>query len=204
MPKILAVCTGTAQPVPGKSFKSGIYKTPTDAPTMVDREGLIGDAICNRKHHGGPDQAVYVLGSIDHDWWSAELGRELAFGTFGENLVIEDVDSRAISVGDRFEAGTVLLEATSARIPCATLAARMGDPQFVRRFAAVGRPGFYCRVLRDGVIGVGDEVRYLPFDGEAVTMPELLSTFGKNLSDEDRARYLAAPINDRLRAALTG
>ena len=204
MPKILAVCTGTAQPVPGKSFKSGIYKMPTDAPTMVDREGLIGDAICNRKHHGGPDQAVYVLGSIDHDWWSAELGRELAFGTFGENLVIEDVDSRAISVGDRFEAGTVLLEATSARIPCATLAARMGDPQFVRRFAAAGRPGFYCRVLRDGVIGVGDEVRYLPFDGEAVTMPELLSTFGKNLSDEDRARYLAAPINDRLRAALTG
>ena len=204
MPKILAVCTGTAQPVPGKSFKSGIYKMPTDAPTMVDREGLIGDAICNRKHHGGPDQAVYVLGSIDHDWWSAELGRELAFGTFGENLVIEDVDSRAISVGDRFEAGTVLLEATSARIPCATLAARMGDPQFVRRFAGAGRPGFYCRVLRDGVIGVGDEVRYLPFDGEAVTMPELLSTFGKNLSDEDRARYLAAPINDRLRAALTG
>ena len=204
MPKILAVCTGTAQPVPGKSFKSGIYKMPTDAPTMVDREGLIGDAICNRKHHGGPDQAVYVLGSIDRDWWSAELGRELAFGTFGENLVIEDVDSRAISVGDRFEAGTVLLEATSARIPCATLAARMGDPQFVRRFAGAGRPGFYCRVLRDGVIGVGDEVRYLPFDGEAVTMPELLSTFGKNLSDEDRARYLAAPINDRLRAALTG
>ena len=204
MATILAVCTGTAQPVPGKSFKSGIYKMPTDAPTMVDREGLIGDAICNRKHHGGPDQAVYVLGSIDHDWWSAELGRELAFGTFGENLVIEDVDSRAISVGDRFEAGTVLLEATSARIPCATLAARMGDPQFVRRFARAGRPGFYCRVLRDGVIGVGDEVRYLPFDGEAVTMPELLSTFGKNLSDEDRARYLAAPINDRLRAALTG
>jgi hypothetical protein len=35
-------------------------------------------------------------------------------------------------------------------------------------------------------------------------MPELLRTYGKNISEQDRLRYLAAPINDKLRAALTG
>ena len=204
MSRILAVCTGLARPVPGKTYKTGIFKTPTDAPVMIDREGLIGDAIGNRKHHGGPEQAVYGLGSADLDWWSKELGRTLEPGTFGENLVIEGIDSRHVSVGDRFETDAVVLEVTSARIPCATLTARMGDPGFAKRFLAAGRPGFYCRVLREGIVQAGDAVRYRPFDGEAVTMPELLRTYGRNLSEEDRARYLAAPINDKLRAALTG
>ena len=204
MIKILAVCTGSARPVPGKSYKTGIFKTPTDAAIVVDREGLLGDAICNRKHHGGAEQAVYAFGSIDLHWWSNELGRTIEPGTFGENLVIEGVDSRAVSVGDRFETDSVVLEVTSARIPCNTLTARMGDPAFARRFMQAGRPGFYCRVLRDGVVQAGDAVTYTPFDGEPVSMPELLRTYGKNVSEEDRLRYLAAPINDKLRAALTG
>ncbi len=204
MIKILAVCTGVARPLPGKSYKTGIFKTPTDAAIVVDREGLLGDAICNRKHHGGSEQAVYGLGSIDLDWWSKDLGRSIEPGTFGENLIIEGVDSRAVCVGDRFETESVLLEVTSTRIPCNTLNARMGDPGFARRFLQAGRPGFYCRVLRDGVIQAGDAVTYTPFDGEPVSMPELLRTFGKNLSEDDRLRYLAAPISDKLRAALTG
>jgi len=202
--RIVAVCTGPTRPVPGKSYKTGIFKTPTDAAVVVDREGLLGDAICNRKHHGGPEQAVYALGSADLDWWTKELGRTIEPGTFGENLVIEGIDSRSVSVGDRFETESVLLEVTSTRIPCATLSARMGDPGFAKRFMQAGRPGFYCRVLRDGVIQAGDAVTYAPFDGAPVTMPELLRTYGKNLSEEDRNRYLAAPINDKLRAALTG
>ena len=201
--KILAVCTGSAEILPGKSYKTGIFKHPVEAGVMIDREGLIGDKICNRKHHGGPDQAVYALGSIDLDWWSKELGRDLGPGVFGENLVIEGADSRKISVGDRFETDTVDLEVTSARIPCATLAARLDDPGFARKFARAGRPGFYCRVLKDGVIQAGDELSYHPYSGEPVLMPEMLETYGKNLSDEDRVRYLAAPVHYKIRARLT-
>lgn len=204
MIKILAVCTGVARPVPGKTYKTGIFKTPTNAAIVVDREGLLGDAICNRKHHGGPEQAVYGLGATDLDWWSMELGRTIEPGTFGENIVIEGIDSRSVCVGDRFETESVLLEVTSTRTPCETLNARMGDPGFARRFMNAGRPGFYCRVLRDGVLQTGDTVVYTPFDGEPVTMPELLRTYGRNLPEADRLRYLAAPISDKLRAALTG
>lgn len=204
MISILAVCTGLARPLPGKSYKTGIFKTPTDAAIVVDREGLLGDAICNRKHHGGPEQAVYGLGSIDLDWWSQELGRAVAPGTLGENIVIEGIDSRGVSVGDRFETESLLLEVTSTRIPCNTLNAHMGDPAFARRFMRAGRPGFYCRVLRDGIVQAGDGVSYTPFSGAPVTMAELLRTYGKNIAEEDRIRYLAAPISDKLRAALTG
>lgn len=201
--KILSICTGSAETLPGKSYKTGILKHPVEGGVMVDREGLIGDKICNRKHHGGADQAVYALGSVDIDWWSKELERDLEPGIFGENLMIEGADSRKISVGDRFETETVVLEVTSARIPCATLTARMDDPGFARQFIKAGRPGFYCRVLKDGVLQAGDNVTYHAYSGPPVTMPELLQTYGKNLPDEDRSRYLAAPINDRLRAKLT-
>ncbi|WEZ84884.1 MOSC domain-containing protein [Rhizobium sp. 32-5/1] len=200
--KILAVCAGTAQRLPGKSTKTGIFKHPVEAAMMIDREGLIGDAICNRKHHGGVDQAIYGMGSVDLDWWSGELGSTVSPGTFGENLVITGVDSRSVSVGDRFETEHVLLEVTSTRIPCATFAARMQDPHFPKRFNRAGRPGFYCRVLKEGAIQSGDTVVLHPFSGERVTMPEMLETYGRNLSPADRARYLAAPIHHKLRAKL--
>ena len=59
-------------------------------------------------------------------------------------------------------------------------------------------------MLRDGAVAQGDPVTYTAYNGAPVTMPELLATYGRNIPDEDRARYLAAPISDKLRAALTG
>jgi MOSC domain-containing protein YiiM len=53
----------------------------------------------------------------------------------------------------------VVLEVTAPRIPCATLAARMGDPQFVKKYRRAERPGLYCRVIREGNLQTGNEVR---------------------------------------------
>jgi MOSC domain-containing protein YiiM len=200
--KILAVCTGHAERLPGKSYKTGINKHPLNAAVFVDAEGLVGDAICNRKHHGGVDQAVYVEGSVTLDWWAGELGRPIEPGTFGENIVIEGLDNRTVSVGDRFIAGDLVLEVTSARIPCATFAAKMDDPKFVKRYTRAGRPGIYCRVLHPAPVSAGLPVEYVPYEGEKVTMPEMMQTFGRNLPETDRKRYLAAPIHHKLRAVL--
>jgi MOSC domain-containing protein YiiM len=200
--KILAVCVGHAEKLPGKSYNTGINKHPLAGSVMVDAEGLVGDAICNRKHHGGVDQAVYVEGSLTLDWWSAELARTIAPGAFGENIVIDGLDNRLVAVGDRFIAGDLVLEVTSARIPCATFSARMGDPTFVKRYTKAGRPGIYCRVIRGGTATAGEAIEWLPFAGERVTMPEMMATFGRRLSPDDRARYLAAPIHYKLRDAL--
>jgi MOSC domain-containing protein YiiM len=202
--KLLAVCIGTVRPTPGrKAAKTGIFKEPVDHPVLVGREGLAGDRIVDRKHHGGVDQAVYLEGSIDLDWWARELDTELRPGTFGENLVVEGVDNRNIAVGDRFEIGEILLEVTSARMPCATFSARMDDRMFVRRYTKAARPGAYLRVIREGMIRVGDDISYIPFQGDRITMPDLMRTYSKKLDGEELARYLAAPIHHKLRAFLT-
>ena len=50
--------------------------------------------IASKKHHGGPDQAVYVYGEHDYAWWSEQLGRPLEPGTFGENLTVREPRNR--------------------------------------------------------------------------------------------------------------
>ncbi len=62
-------------------------------------------------------------------------------GTFGDNLTLSDLESAQFNIGDRFHIGSVMLEVTAPRIPCATLAARMGDPHFVKKYRRAERPG---------------------------------------------------------------
>uniref|UniRef100_A0A7C1NUC7 MOSC domain-containing protein n=1 Tax=Agrobacterium albertimagni TaxID=147266 RepID=A0A7C1NUC7_9HYPH len=200
--KILAVCLGRPEILPGKKYKTGINKLAIQGPVMVDAEGLVGDAILNRKHHGGVDQAVYIEFSIDLDWWQAELGRDLPYGTFGENVVIEGLESAMLAAGDRLTIGEVLLEVTSARIPCATFAAKMGEPTFVKRYTRAARPGAYARVLQGGMVEAGQSVEFTPRSGDRVTIREMMANFGRRLSETDRARYMAAPVHYKVKDAI--
>ncbi|HEX2981385.1 MAG TPA: MOSC domain-containing protein, partial [Anaerolineaceae bacterium] len=179
---------------------TGIFKEPVDGPAQIGSLGVAGDVVVNKKHHGGPDQAVYIYGQVDSDWWSRELGRELPPGTFGENLTIAGLESAACSIGDRLQIGAVLLEVTAPRIPCSTLAARMGDPNFIKRYRLAERPGLYCRVLREGALQAGDPVVYQPFPGEAVTILEVFRDYYQpDRSEADIRRFLAAPLAIRVR-----
>lgn len=188
-----------AQPEPlavgRKTRRTGIFKRPSPTPVAITPDGLAGDAVLNTKHHGGPDQAVYVYGSVDADWWAQTLGRPLAPGAFGENLTIAGLASAEFAVGDRLVVGTAVLEITAPRIPCATLAARMGDPGFVKQFRAAERPGLYCRVIQPGPVTAGDPVQWQRYDGDTVTVLEMFRDFYEpSLPEATIRRYLAAPI----------
>jgi len=202
--KLLGICLGRPEKLPGKSFKTGIYKTPVNTAVMLDRLGLVGDAVCNTKHHGGEDQAVLLEGSLTLDWWAAELGHPLAPGTFGENLIVEGLDNRDIAAGDRFHIGDVVLEASCARSPCNTLAIRMGDPKFLKAYTKAGRPGIYCRVVQPGMVAPGDPVRHEPYAGDRVMIADMLAALSRKLSDAEKARFLAAPIGERWRPTFGG
>lgn len=197
--KLLAICVGQAERLPGKSYKTGIYKTPVNRPVLIDQLGLVGDAVCNKKQHGGPDQAILIEGSLTLDWWAAKLGHDLPFGTFGENLVIEGLDNRDVAVGDRFHIGEIVLEATSPRSPCNTLSARMSDRGFSRTFLEAGRPGIYCRVITPGALCAGDIVKREFYAGERVQISELLASMGRKVPDPERVRFLFAPLGSRWR-----
>ncbi len=182
----------------GKKGITGIYKLPMCTPVAITRDGLEGDAVCDTKNHGGPDQAVYVYGTTDYDWWSKELDQDLAPGTFGENLTVADLETAPLHIGDRLRVGAVLLEVTAPRAPCVVLAGRMGDPMFVKRFRQAERPGVYCRVIDSGTVSAGDPVSLEPYRGETLTVLEDFRLYYDSEADEAAIRRaLAAPIDIR-------
>lgn len=200
MALLASVNLGTPQPIASKSGLTGIFKRPVAEPVAIKTLGLEGDAVIDRRHHGGVDQAVYLYFSDDYDWWSAELGREIGPGTFGDNLTITGVTGREVSVGDRFAIGDCLLEVTAHRTPCATLGARMEDPKFLKRFMRAGRPGAYARVIAEGVVTAGDPVEHRRFAGEPVTVSELLGLDGvREIPPETLRRALKAPVHYKMR-----
>ena len=203
--QLVSVNVGAARPIRTKSGMSGIYKEPVTTPVEVGPLGLDGDAIVDTRNHGGEDQAVYLFGVPDYDWWANELGRDLPPGTFGENLTVTDLESASCNIGDRLRSGQVLLEVTSPRIPCATLAARMGEPAFVKRFAKAERFGVYCRVIESGPVQVGEAVTFEPFQGVTVSALEVFRAFYAGTWDEAMLRRaLNAPLHRRTRREYEG
>ncbi len=197
---LLSVNIGQPQPIPGKSAQTGIYKSATEGEVVLERLGLAGDAVMDRKHHGGVDQAVYCYFGDDYAFWAKELGRDLDPGTFGENLTIGGIEGRTVAIGDRFQIGDVLLEVTSHRTPCSTFSARMGDPGWVRRFHKAGRPGAYCRVIKAGTLHSGAPVLHRPYDGERVTMAEVMALDGvREIEPDVLRRILTTPCHHKMR-----
>ena len=201
--QILSVNVGEERSIQNaRSFgRSGIFKTPVAGPVRVAYGGLVEDTISDTENHGGVDQAVYLYGALDYEWWSQELGRDLPPGTFGENLTVSGLESAGSRIGDRLCMGSAVLEVTAPRIPCVTLAARMEDPSFVERFRGAERPGLYCRVIREGEVQATDAVSYEPYQGETVGVIEVCRDFfDPDPSEENIRRHLAAPIAVRARA----
>ena len=183
--------------------RTGIFKFPTQDAVKVTKLGLKGDVIVSKKHHGGPDQAVYVYGGGDYEWWSKEFGMDVSPGTFGENLTISALESAVFNIGDYLQVGEVTLQVTAPRIPCGTFAARMNDPQWVKAFRHAERPGLYCRVIQEGLVKTGNPVSIERYEGETISIPEMFRDYYvKDKREETLRRYLHAPIATRARRDL--
>lgn len=115
--KLLTVNIGRPSPnarTDGPAGLSGIDKRPVEGlvevrdpgPKGVGGSGLSGDAVCDLRHHGGSDQAVYAFAREDLDAWERELGgRKLANGVFGENLTTLGLDVSGALIGERWRVG---------------------------------------------------------------------------------------------------
>ncbi|MFI9763215.1 MOSC domain-containing protein [Streptomyces sp. NPDC051963] len=180
--KILSVNLGRPKSVPYTDQAegvTGIDKRPVDGPVRVaapgpkgvGASGVAGDAVCETRHHGGDDQAVYAVAREDLDDWERELGHPLGNGAFGENLTTVGLDVSGALIGERWRIGAELvLEVTCGRIPCETFQAHMGERRWVKRFTAKGAPGAYLRVIEPGEIRAGDPVEIVHRPDHDVTV----------------------------------
>ena len=199
--EVVSVNIGAAEQLDGKAFsgETGIFKRPLTDSIQVSELGLHNDAILHTKHHGGPDQAVYLYRQEDYDWWSTELGKTIAPGTFGDNLTLTGLPDANLPVGSRLTFAEIELEVSAPRIPCNILAERMGDARFAKQFIQAERPGLYCRVLRPGNIQAGEAFSLAQAASDTVST---LDMFRGAYSKLDRAmleRLLSAPIDIRSR-----
>ncbi|MFB9604410.1 MOSC domain-containing protein [Streptomyces roseofulvus] len=175
MTTLLSVNAGRAKRVAytdAASGTTGIDKRPVDGPVRIESpgpngvgaSGVAGDDVCDLRYHGGADRAAYAFAREDLDRWERELGRELANGSFGENLTTAGLDVNGALIGERWRIGaSLIVEVTGGRVPCRTfqghLEERGIDPRgWVKRFTQAGRPGALLRVIEPGEVRAGDPV----------------------------------------------
>lgn len=202
---VLQVNTGARQVfvVGGRLVETAIVKTAVDGPIRIADDHVGDDVQADRRHHGGRDKAVYAYDRASYDAWAAQRGHDLPNGFFGDNLTLSGVDVDGARIGERWQVGDeVVLEVTSPRIPCETLAWRLQD-DVVSTFLHADRPGAYLRIVTPGEVTAGDPVEVVRATDHDVTMTDVLAlwrgddnaahvlTAGDVLPDETRARATA-------------
>lgn len=197
--RVLAVCTGRPTPSKAKSGETGYFKAPQDGPVKFGSGGLDGDFIGDLEHHGGVDQAVYIFGDLDRVAWSERLNRPCPAGFFGENLLISDLQSADLCLGDILVIDETQIQITSPRIPCATYASVIGEKTALKDFYQAQMPGAYARVLTEGSVSSGDQVTYNPWSGTRISVVENMAAYRNNFPDPKfLERALTVPAHYKL------
>ena len=132
----------------------------------LTRSGVEGDfnRCRHEERHDHPDMALLVmplevLDALNREGWPVRPG------DLGENVTTSGIPNDAFRVARRLRIGTALVEVSKPCDPCDNLlllpyVGTEGGPRFLK--TTLGRRGWYCRVLEEGVLRPGDEVRFVP------------------------------------------
>src|SRR6516165_10029963 len=170
----------------GRPARSAIWKSPVVGRIAARGVNLAGDDQADRKAHGGPDKVLYAYAVEDARWWRQQIGRALGYGEFGENLTIEGIEVNDALVGERWQIGTTVLEVSEPRIPCWRLGVRMSDEMFPRQFTEALRPGAYLRIIVEGSVGAGDEIRVVERPAHGLTIRNVFRIYTRDRDEVQR------------------
>ncbi len=160
--KIISTNIGESKTVVwrGKQIQTGIYKYPVPHPVFLGNEDVENDHVVDRRFHGGIDKACYLYSADHYKYWKKFYPEtELPWGMFGENLTVEGLHEADVNIGDTFQIGDAVIQATQPRQPCFKLGIRFGTQEVVRQFVDSGFAGVYVRVLKNGKVKAGDELK---------------------------------------------
>lgn len=147
------------------SAKKGIAKHEVPSANFLVEYGMEGDA-----HAGEWHRQVSLLAHLDIEFMRAK-GLTLMPGAFGENLVIDGINTDELGVGSRLRIGEVLLELTQIGKVCHSHCAiyyTTGD-------CIMPRTGLFARVLEGGELAPGSPVEVVHKVDRAVVQAAVIT-----------------------------
>lgn len=141
MAEVLAVCISEVR---------GISKHPVDCIHLIPGHGIEGDA-----HAGNWHRQVSLLAQESVDKLQSKITLQLKPGDFAENVLTRGIDLKNLPVGTRLRLGTALGEVTQIGKEChndCAIRQQVGD-------CCMPREGIFLRVLEEGYLRPGDEIR---------------------------------------------
>jgi MOSC domain-containing protein YiiM len=184
--RVVSVNVGVPRTVrwKGRDVTTGIFKEPVEGRIALRRLNLDGDRQADLSVHGGAAKAAYAYPLEHYPFWREELGENLPFGAFGENLTVEGLPLEdEAAVGDRLRVGTAELVVTQPRLPCYKLGLRFGREDMVKRFLASRRTGYYLAVALEGDVGAGDAVETLARHPARIPVAEITRVYASDRDD---------------------
>jgi MOSC domain-containing protein YiiM len=168
----------------GELVTTGIFKEPVQGSVRLRKLNLEGDKQADLTVHGGVDKAVYAYAGEHYDYWRQELPEmSLPWGMFGENFTTEGMFEESVNIGDQFKVGTANLIATQPRMPCYKLGVKFGSMDMIKRFLASGLTGVYFKVMKEGHLEQGDEIKLIKKDENNVTIKDIVRLYTVNKDD---------------------
>lgn len=175
----------------GRIVKTGIFKEPVNGPVMVRSLNLDGDRQADLSVHGGPDKALYGYPVEHYEFWRNEFPEmDLPYGMFGENLTTRGLLENEANIGNHYRVGGAELVVTQARLPCYKLGIKFGRDDILKRFLMSRRSGMYFRVVGEGEIRAGDEIRLVSRDHNNVTVADMVRVFAFDKNDLETLRRI--------------
>ncbi|KAJ0307094.1 hypothetical protein COL516b_004327 [Colletotrichum fioriniae] len=160
---LLEVRTSVMKKMPGLEVTSGIDKDLRHGPIHVSYLGLDADEH-DPTFHGGPDKAIH----------GSDRFRP---GAFGENFVTRHMNERNVCIGDVVAVGDeVVLQLKN----------------FAPTTFKSSRTGWYYRVLKEGTVKAGDEIRLVERKWPKWTIERIQEYLHRNQTDAAMNEELAS------------
>ncbi len=175
------------------AWKTSFFREPDAQPRWLYTTHLDGNRQADTKNHGQLHQAVLLYAATHYPLWRAELDRpEIGPGGFGENFTVQGLSEQTACIGDIYSIGEAQIQVTGPRYPCWKIERRWDMPGLTDRVAATGRTGWYCRVIREGLIEPGTIMTLIerPYPQWTVALTNDFSHFRNK--DRATAQALAA------------
>jgi MOSC domain-containing protein YiiM len=196
--KLLSLNVGLPRQVnfQNELVNTGIFKEPVRGRVRLRKLNLDGDKQADLTVHGGVDKAIYAYPEEHYNYWKKELpAMSLPWGMFGENFTTQGMFEETVNVGDQFQVGTAKVVATQPRMPCYKLGVKFGRMDIIKKFLASGLTGVYFKVMKEGDIEQGDEIKLIKKDENNVTIKDIVRLYTV-IKDDIQTMERAVKVKD--------